>query len=93
MKHFDYNHASKVPGKLYINIKDYRVLKSLSEREETVIKHRFGIGVEHLTLKNIGKMFGVTRESIRQVEAKAFRKLIHPSRRRWLVMKDPFGKI
>jgi len=61
------------------------VLKSLTPREERVIKMRFGVGdgSEH-TLEEVGQNFAVTRERIRQIEAKALRKLRHPSRSRKL---------
>ncbi len=57
------------------------VLDSLTEREQKVLRMRFGIGMntDH-TLEEVGKQFGVTRERIRQIEAKALRKLRHPSR-------------
>jgi len=57
------------------------VLGSLTEREQKVLRMRFGIGMntDH-TLEEVGKQFGVTRERIRQIEAKALRKLRHPSR-------------
>jgi RNA polymerase primary sigma factor len=53
----------------------------LTPREERIIKMRFGLedGTEH-TLEEVGQKFGVTRERIRQIEAKALRKLRHPSR-------------
>ncbi len=62
-----------------------RVLSTLSPREEQVLKMRFGIGerVNH-TLEEVGQDFEVTRERIRQIEAKALRKLRHPSRSRLL---------
>jgi RNA polymerase primary sigma factor len=62
-----------------------RVLSSLTPREERVLRMRFGIGMntDH-TLEEVGKEFGVTRERIRQIEAKALRKLKHPSRSRKL---------
>jgi RNA polymerase primary sigma factor len=62
-----------------------RVLASLNPREERVLRMRFGIGVntEH-TLEEVGLQFSVTRERIRQIEAKALRKLKHPSRSRVL---------
>ena len=70
-----------------INLKEQTtsVLKSLTPREEKVIKMRFGIGEasEH-TLEEVGQNFAVTRERIRQIEAKALRKLRHPSRSRKL---------
>jgi RNA polymerase primary sigma factor len=57
------------------------VLRTLSPREECIIKMRFGLtdGSEH-TLEEVGQNFQVTRERIRQIEAKALRKLRHPSR-------------
>jgi RNA polymerase primary sigma factor len=57
------------------------VLHTLSVREEKVVKMRFGLedGSEH-TLEEVGLEFAVTRERIRQIEAKALRKLRHPSR-------------
>ena len=62
-----------------------RVLASLTPREERVLRMRFGIGVntDH-TLEEVGQQFSVTRERIRQIEAKALRKLKHPSRSRKL---------
>ncbi len=58
-----------------------RVLASLTPREERVLRMRFGIGMntDH-TLEEVGQQFSVTRERIRQIEAKALRKLKHPSR-------------
>jgi len=62
-----------------------RVLSSLTPREERVLRMRFGIGMntDH-TLEEVGQQFSVTRERIRQIEAKALRKLKHPSRSRML---------
>ena len=62
-----------------------RTLASLTPREERVLRMRFGIGVnkDH-TLEEVGQQFSVTRERIRQIEAKALRKLKHPSRSRIL---------
>ena len=58
-----------------------KVLASLTPREEKVLRMRFGIGEEsHHTLEEVGQDFNVTRERIRQIEAKALRKLRHPSR-------------
>jgi RNA polymerase primary sigma factor len=72
---------------LNLNLKEQTssVLKSLTPREEKVIKMRFGLddGSEH-TLEEVGQSFAVTRERIRQIEAKALRKLRHPSRSRKL---------
>ncbi len=70
-----------------INLKEQTesVLKTLTPREEKVVKMRFGLddGSEH-TLEEVGQSFAVTRERIRQIEAKALRKLRHPSRSRKL---------
>jgi RNA polymerase primary sigma factor len=62
-----------------------QVLSSLSEREEKIIRMRFGIGVgsEH-TLEEVGKYFNLTRERIRQIEIKALKKLRHPARSKLL---------
>tara|TARA_A100001015_G_C14436700_1_gene498859 strand:- start:46 stop:480 length:435 start_codon:yes stop_codon:yes gene_type:complete len=58
-----------------------KILSSLTAREERVLRMRFGIGMnsDH-TLEEVGQQFSVTRERIRQIEAKALRKLKHPSR-------------
>ncbi len=70
-----------------VNLKEYtsQVLRTLTPREERVVKLRFGLedGSEH-TLEEVGQSFQVTRERIRQIEAKALRKLRHPSRSRKL---------
>jgi RNA polymerase primary sigma factor len=77
------------PAEAVINInlseQTESVLKTLTPREEQVIKMRFGLGdgSEH-TLEEVGQRFSVTRERIRQIEAKALRKLRHPSRSRML---------
>ena len=61
------------------------VLATLTDREARVLKLRFGLeGSKQMTLEEVGKVFGVTRERIRQIEAKALRKLKHPSRRKKL---------
>ena len=67
----------------HVNLRDHinEALKTLAEREAKVLKMRFGLGDgnEH-TLEEVGQQFRVTRERIRQIEAKAVRKLRHPSR-------------
>ena len=61
------------------------MLSELTPRERRVLHLRFGFGgIEALTLKEVGGMFGVTRERIRQIEGKALRKLKHPTRTRRL---------
>jgi RNA polymerase primary sigma factor len=61
------------------------VLHTLSDRENRVIRYRFGIGVDNqMTLEEVGKRFGVTRERIRQIEAKALLRLRHPTRSKQL---------
>ena len=75
--------ASPSEAVINLNLREQtaEVLKSLSPREEKIIKMRFGLqdGSEH-TLEEVGQFFAVTRERIRQIEAKALRKLRHPSR-------------
>ncbi len=62
-----------------------RVLNTLSPREAEIIRMRFGIGFEKdYTLEEIGNHFSITRERVRQIEAKALRKLKHPNRRKSL---------
>ena len=61
------------------------VLSTLTEREQKVLDLRFGLTSGHeMTLEEVGEIFNVTRERIRQIEAKALRKLRHPSRSRRL---------
>ncbi len=83
----DRNIVSPAEAVITLNLKEQTdaVLKSLTPREEKVIKMRFGVGdgSEH-TLEEVGQNFAVTRERIRQIEAKALRKLRHPSRSRKL---------
>jgi RNA polymerase primary sigma factor len=83
----DRNVISPSEAVINLNLKEQTesVLKSLTPREEKVIKMRFGVGdgSEH-TLEEVGQNFAVTRERIRQIEAKALRKLRHPSRSRKL---------
>jgi RNA polymerase primary sigma factor len=80
--------VSPAEAVININLKEQTesVLKTLTPREEQVIKMRFGLGdgSEH-TLEEVGQRFSVTRERIRQIEAKALRKLRHPSRSRMLM--------
>ena len=60
-------------------------MKSLSDREEKVLRFRYGLDDgSPKTLEEVGKLFKVTRERIRQIEVKALRKLKHPSRRKRL---------
>ena len=59
-----------------------RVLSSLKAREERVLRMRFGMGVKSHTLEEVGNVFNMTGEPIRQIEAKGLRKLKHPSRSR-----------
>jgi len=62
-----------------------RVLSTLSPKEAKVIRMRFGIGVDRdHTLEEVGRHLSITRERVRQIEAKALRKLKHPSRLRAL---------
>ena len=62
-----------------------QMLSSLTSREERVLRMRFGIGmVTDHTLEEVGKQFSVTRERIRQIEAKALKKLQHPKRAKLL---------
>jgi RNA polymerase primary sigma factor len=77
---------SPVDSAIQNNLRDTttRVLSSLTAREERVIRMRFGIGTSEHTLEEVGQSFLVTRERIRQIEAKALRKLQHPSRSRKL---------
>ena len=79
--------VSPAEAVININLKEMteNVLKTLTPREEKVIKMRFGLdnGSDH-TLEEVGQNFAVTRERIRQIEAKALRKLRHPSRSRKL---------
>ena len=61
-----------------------RALETLTERERDIIKYFFGIGCSEMTLEEIGEKFDLTRERVRQIEAKAVRKLQHPVRSRML---------
>ena len=83
----DRQEVSPAEAVINLNLKEQteNVLRTLTPREEKVIKMRFGVGdgSEH-TLEEVGQNFAVTRERIRQIEAKALRKLRHPSRSRRL---------
>jgi RNA polymerase primary sigma factor len=83
----DKNAILPLDSAIQLNLKETttRVLASLTPREERVLRMRFGIGMntDH-TLEEVGQQFSVTRERIRQIEAKALRKLKHPSRSRKL---------
>ena len=83
----DKNAVLPIDAAIHSNLRETttRVLASLTPREERVLRMRFGIGMntDH-TLEEVGQQFSVTRERIRQIEAKALRKLKHPSRCRKL---------
>ncbi|CCQ72454.1 RNA polymerase sigma factor RpoD [Magnetospira sp. QH-2] len=83
----DKNAVLPLDAAIHSNLRETttRVLSSLTAREERVLRMRFGIGMntDH-TLEEVGQQFSVTRERIRQIEAKALRKLKHPSRSRKL---------
>ncbi len=83
----DKNAMQPIDSAINANLKETttRILASLTPREERVLRMRFGIGMnsDH-TLEEVGQQFAVTRERIRQIEAKALRKLKHPSRSRKL---------
>ncbi|MDF1733992.1 MAG: RNA polymerase sigma factor RpoD [Minwuia sp.] len=83
----DKNAVLPIESAIHSNLRETttRVLASLTPREERVLRMRFGIGMntDH-TLEEVGQQFSVTRERIRQIEAKALRKLKHPSRSRKL---------
>ena len=83
----DQNTILPIDAAIQSNLRDTttRVLASLTPREERIVRMRFGIGInsDH-TLEQVGQQFSVTRERIRQIEAKALRKLKHPGRSRVL---------
>ena len=83
----DKNAILPIDAAIQSNLRDTttRVLASLTPREERIVRMRFGLGMnsDH-TLEEVGQQFSVTRERIRQIEAKAIRKLKHPSRSRQL---------
>lgn len=79
--------ASPAESVIRVNLKEQtlKVLQTLTPREERVLRKRFGIGVDTAhTLEEVGHDFDVTRERVRQIEAKALRKLRHPSRSKLL---------
>jgi RNA polymerase primary sigma factor len=83
----DRNAILPIDAAIQSNLRDTttRVLASLTPREERIVRMRFGLGMNNdHTLEEVGKQFSVTRERIRQIEAKALRKLKHPSRSRVL---------
>jgi RNA polymerase primary sigma factor len=83
----DKNAILPIDAAIQSNLRDTttRVLASLTAREERIVRMRFGLGMNNdHTLEQVGKQFSVTRERIRQIEAKALRKLKHPSRSREL---------
>jgi RNA polymerase primary sigma factor len=81
----DKNAIAPIDAMIQSNLRETttRVLASLTPREERIVRMRFGLGMnsDH-TLEEVGQQFSVTRERIRQIEAKALRKLKHPSRSR-----------
>jgi RNA polymerase primary sigma factor len=83
----DRNAIAPIDAMIQSNLRETttRVLASLTPREERIVRMRFGLGMnsDH-TLEEVGQQFSVTRERIRQIEAKALRKLRHPSRSRAL---------
>ena len=78
----DKNAALPVEAAINSNLKEMttHALVYLTPKEERVLRLRFGIGVEEHTLEQVGLQFNVTRERIRQIEAKALRKFRHPNR-------------
>jgi RNA polymerase primary sigma factor len=83
----DKNAILPIDAAIQSNLRDTttRVLASLTAREERIVRMRFGLGMNNdHTLEEVGKQFSLTRERIRQIEAKALRKLKHPGRSRVL---------
>jgi RNA polymerase primary sigma factor len=79
----DQNAIQPIDAMIQSNLRETtsRVLASLTPREERIVRMRFGLGMntDH-TLEEVGQQFSLTRERIRQIEARALRKLKHPSR-------------
>ena len=61
-----------------------RALTTLTERERDIVRYFFGIGIQEMTLEEIGEKFGLTRERVRQIKEKAIRRLRHSSRSKLL---------
>ena len=89
----DQNAIQPIDATIQSNLRETtsHMLASLTPREERIVRMRFGLGMnsDH-TLEEVGQQFSVTRERIRQIEAKALRKLRHPSRSRalWSFIED-----
>ena len=94
IRRMDKNAILPIDAAIQSNLRETttRVLASLTPREERILRMRFGIGMnsDH-TLEEVGQQFSVTRERIRQIEAKALRKLKHPSRSRVLRTSSIIG--
>jgi RNA polymerase primary sigma factor len=82
----DENAVTPLDSAIQANLREAttQVLACLTPREERILRMRFGIGMDSNTLEEVGKQFSVTRERIRQIEAKALRKLKHPHHSRKL---------
>ena len=80
-QHLGWGHKGRAADDLLRNRAEIRVLATLSPRERDVLRLRYGLDDGRMkTLEEIGQIFDVTRERIRQIEAKALRKLRHPNR-------------
>ena len=77
--------SAAMPGAAALQECVAEVLAALTPGEERILRMRFGIGMPDHTLEQVGKTFGVTRECIRQIEAKALQKLSDPARARKLL--------
>ena len=88
----DKNAILPIDSAIYFNLREMtaRILATLTAREERVLRLRFGLRTMDYTLEDVGRQFRVTRERIRQIEAKALRKLKHPTRYRklWGFVKE-----